>query len=923
MEETYPKEKQSSRKFRAYKVAKFIETLFNRHGNFVASHPIKVMLCMILLSVFCGLGFLNVKMISRPEKLWIPQDTDFVKTLEWQNKNYPETIRTEIVLYEADNILKPAYIVQMFELKRKIDSIVVQDINGQNQTLNDLCYSVPALSEDLRPLIWDVSLEKIDWSLYASRTAYCSVYDIIPKSCLYLGLLDIWPPDETFIKSLTEEQIITDVNTANKSFTFSYPMNFTSFLGGVSLNSSGHIVEAKASLQVWNMKINRDKIDKIENQKLSVGMSSQVDKGLSNWEGSFLEIVLKERNKLPDGLSLWPHSYRSFEDVVEETIFGDVKFLIVGCVLLNVYVALCLGKFNLVQMRPLLTGLGFLSVLCAITLSFGVCAFLGVAYGPVHSILPLILFGLGVDDMFVVVRSFETVKKSHKEFNKMSLERRMGLVLSSSGVAITVTSLTDFLAFSIGSSTSLPALQSFCLYAAVGIISLYFLMITLFFACFTLDQKRLEAQRNGLFWFIKHENWTANKCSQFDVGSYLMGKYSEFLTIKYTKIFVIMLTALQTALSIWGTINLKQEFDIITFYPKSSYVYQILTKINQYFPHEGMRGSVYIENIDLPEELNKLQWLSQSLKENKFISKLDSWYQPFISYTIIHTGTNLEIEDVSREFFSEILGKFLFSPKGMKYQNYFYFNGSLECLEDAPEILAVKFHYVHRIINGRDDQLKAMDDVKSLVAGANFSGFSTFNSYSYINWEMNRYITMEFLQNLCLAMIAVFLMTSLLIFNLRSSFFVLFSVILTLLDVLALMTWWGLTLETVTCINLVLTVGLSVDYSAHVTLHFMKTNGSRNERVRITLIDVGPAVFNGAFSTFLSIAFLVTSDSYVFQSFYKIFFGVFIYGLYNGLVFLPVLLSLIGSPPYAKQANKSLYSDDDQSKNEQELNNWL
>ncbi|RXG51924.1 Niemann-Pick C1 protein [Armadillidium vulgare] len=447
-----------------------------------------------------------------------------------------------------------------------------------------------------------------------------------------------------------------------------------------------------------------------------------------------------------------------------------------------------------------------------------------------------------------------------------------------------------------------------------------------------------------------------------------------------------MLTALQMALSIWGTINLKQEFDIITFYPKSSYVYQILTKINQYFPHEGMRGSVYIENIDLPEELNKLQWLSQSLKENKFISKLDSWYEPFISYTIIHTGTNLEIEDVSREFFSEILGKFLFSPKGMKYQNYFYFNGSLECLEDAPEILAVKFHYVHRIINGRDDQLKAMDDVKSLVAGANFSGFSTFNSYSYINWEMNRYITMEFLQNLCLAMIAVFLMTSLLIFNLRSSFFVLFSVILTLvvgscsyvdlcfnlkldvlalmflfkvgcscsydliyldvlalmtlfmflfkvgcscsydliyLDVLALMTWWGLTLETVTCINLVLTVGLSVDYSAHVTLHFMKTNGSRDERVRITLIDVGPAVFNGAFSTFLSIAFLVTSDSYVFQSFYKIFFGVFIYGLYNGLVFLPVLLSLIGSPPYAKQANKSLYSDDDQSKNEQELNNWL
>ncbi|RXG61320.1 hypothetical protein Avbf_06961 [Armadillidium vulgare] len=217
----------------------------------------------------------------------------------------------------------------MFELKRKIDSIVVQDINGQNQTLNDLCYSVPALSKDLRPLIWDVSLEKIDWSLYASRTAYCSVYDIIPKSCLYLGLLDIWPPNETFIKSLTEEQIITDVNTANKSFTFSYPMNFTSFLGGVSLNSSGHIVEAKASLHVWNMKINRDKIDKIENQKLSVGMSSQI---------GVIRILERLRwgmtqNRL--GNTVLDSFEADFEDVVEETIFGDVKFLIVGCVLLT------------------------------------------------------------------------------------------------------------------------------------------------------------------------------------------------------------------------------------------------------------------------------------------------------------------------------------------------------------------------------------------------------------------------------------------------------------------------------------------------------------------------------------------------------------------------------------------------------------
>ena len=47
----------------------------------------------------------------------------------------------------------------------------------------------------------------------------------------------------------------------------------------------------------------------------------------------------------------------------------------------------------------------------------------------------------------------------------------------------------------------------------------------------------------------------------------------------------------------------------------------------------------------------------------------------------------------------------------------------------------------------------------------------------------------------------------------------------------------------------------------------------------------------------LAVILLVTSDVYVFVTFFKIFFLVVAFGLYNGLVFLPVLLSLIGNKP--------------------------
>lgn len=40
-----------------------------------------------------------------------------------------------------------------------------------------------------------------------------------------------------------------------------------------------------------------------------------------------------------------------------------------------------------------------------------------------------------------------------------------------------MTSITDFVAFVISSSTVLPALSSFCVYAAFGILALYVLQV--------------------------------------------------------------------------------------------------------------------------------------------------------------------------------------------------------------------------------------------------------------------------------------------------------------------------------------------------------------------------------------------------------------------------------------------------------------
>ena len=81
--------------------------------------------------------------------------------------------------------------------------------------------------------------------------------------------------------------------------------------------------------------------------------------------------------------------------------------------------------------------------------------------------------------------------------------------------------------------------------------------------------------------------------------------------------------------------------------------------------------------------------------------------------------------------------------------------------------------------------------------------------------------------------------------------------------------------------------------------------GSRDHRVTSALTQVGPAVLHGGLSTLLAFILLSTSESYVCLSFFKIFFLICIFGLYNGLIALPVLLSLAGPVP---QVNNSYFT---------------
>ena len=80
---------------------------------------------------------------------------------------------------------------------------------------------------------------------------------------------------------------------------------------------------------------------------------------------------------------------------------------------------------------------------------------------------------------------------------------------------------------------------------------------------------------------------------------------------------------------------------------------------------------------------------------------------------------------------------------------------------------------------------------------------------------------------------------------------------------------------------------------------------------------MGSSVFHGGFSTFVSISIIGLAKTYIFEVFYKLWFGIILFGLAHGFLLLPVVLSFIG-PTHTVMDHSKLESGSDDEEVEEE-----
>ncbi|TRY61569.1 hypothetical protein TCAL_14942 [Tigriopus californicus] len=461
----------------------------------------------------------------------------------------------------------------------------------------------------------------------------------------------------------------------------------------------------------------------------------EVDPATLDFETQLIHI-LNNQDRFTDGFVSYSHVARSFSDIASANIFTDVNMVVLGFAIVFIYVLIMLGNFDCVENRVFVSLAGLVAVFMALIASYGICCSLGFPFSPLHNFIPFLILGLGIDDMFVIMQAWNKFAEHRKDLSKVE---KFGETLQKAGVSITVTSLTDFLAFAIGASTLLPALKSFCMYCGIGILITYVLQATWFVAWMSIDQDRIDSGRTLL---CTSQNSVSAKhvsrCLKKVDKNLLQGGFDSYGKVLsrnlLVKVGILSLTAVILAFSIWNTWLLEQKFDPVWFLPKDSYLFQWFELKSQYYPSQGETVHVFMTDLDLPEEFPKIKSVAEAISSQQdIISHVDSWALQFTNYVSQFEDANLITSDTG--LFQRRLTQFLFSPSGSKYRLLFHYSEPVQCGKPSPNISMSIFEFTHRLLEGPSEQIPAMNRIKAIIREANFSGHVFPFSKGYATWE--------------------------------------------------------------------------------------------------------------------------------------------------------------------------------------------
>ncbi|XP_077159468.1 patched domain-containing protein 3-like [Paroedura picta] len=555
------------------------------------------------------------------------------------------------------------------------------------------------------------------------------------------------------------------------------------------------------------------------------------------------------------------------------------------------------SRLDCVRTKVWVASFGVLSSGLAVVSSLGFLLFCGVPFVITVANAPFLILGVGVDDMFILVSCWQKTKV------KDTVRDRMADTYAEAAVSVTITTLTDVLAFYIGIATSFPSVQYFCIYTGTAFIFCYIYNLTFLGAVLALNGRREESNRHWLTFQkvpseIQDSRGSAyNMCcvggsydettgAEFEhpMNDFFKNHYGPFLVRPLTKAFVVLLYLGYVASSIYGCTQVEEGIDLRNLASDHSYVIQYYDWIDEYFKEYGPRVMVIVMqsiqywNASVRTELeNCLKPMEDLPYVDKHLS--ESWLRIYI---MLANRDSQNIED-QNSFINHLNILHQVHP-----------DSKWDVILTGREITASRLFIQTVNIYTSIDERNLLEELRTLAADCKIP-LIVFHP-AFIYFDQYLVIAQNTIQNVVIAAGAMLVISLLLIPNPLCSLWVTFAIASVIVGVAGFMAFWNVNLDSISMINLVICIGFSVDFSAHVSYAFVSSEKpSMNDKAVDSLYHLGYPVVQGAFSTIVGIMVLSLAPTYIFRTFFKIMFLVILFGILHGLVFIPVFLTFFGA----------------------------
>ncbi|XP_033126912.1 patched domain-containing protein 3-like [Anneissia japonica] len=824
--------------------------LYKSYGCWLAKHPLLVLAVSVVITAILGAGVALLEVERDAERLFTPNQSNGKLEREMEETLFNATVVNGTLANRLTRTTPSASII-----------LVIKD-SSKSITANKARREILRIDQGIKALVRS-----------KNNKTYESICLKFYERCPSNEIIEVFK----FLNNTHNDVVITYPTVILDN---SKPYFIGSSLGGVDLEN-GIILKKAVAVRLF--------------YPLSDESSSL------EWEENFLTYV--ENLKLKEIIA-----YGAISSSLSRAL--DVARIetnpqIVLCVLILVtFSVVSSTKLDCAQNKPVLALLGVVSAGLATLSTIGLMAYFGVKFNVLITATPVLVISVGVDDMFILVAAWR------KTSIRAPIEKRTGEAMEEAALSITITSLTNTLAFAFGSISPFPAVQAFCLYTGVAVMFDFIYQVTFFSAFMVLTGKRERANRHALTCkkvvpkskapSTSYLYCCAGGSDKLDIGGqekhphvimkFFRDVYGEFLMNTWTKLFVFFIYVTYISISILYMLQMKIGIERRLLAPKGSGIASYYAQEIENFDLFGAQVCIFFDKElsywDMSTQQNLESDINQFESTHVFHSAKFTtfWLRDYMQYLKLHNYTKYGKD----KFINVLITEFLTDPQYKQYTLDIVFNQSNDT------IIASRAYVSSKNISGADREQDLTRTARDLAQKSGFP-MNVF-AQDFIYYDQYFFILPNTVKNMIYSAISMLFISLLLIPRPLVSVWVVLTIVSIEIGVLGFMTSWNINLDFQSSIFVTLSTGFSVDFSAHIAYTYaVAPYKLGNKRTIYALYSVGMPMLQAGLSTVLGLLALSNSTTYILSAVFKIIFLVTVIGVIHGLVFLPVFLSVLGS----------------------------